>query len=79
MKGFRKQIRRKGADLWKENSCILHHDNALSHKAITVNEFLAKHSTNIIGENWSRFRKMHLKNVMMIWLFVCMIKKNSII
>ena len=29
-------------DLWKENSRILHHDNALSHKAIIVNEFLVK-------------------------------------
>ena len=35
-------------DLWKENSWILNHDNAPSHKAIIVNEFLAKNSTNII-------------------------------
>ena len=28
-------------DFWKENSWILHHDNAPSHKAIIVNKFLA--------------------------------------
>ena len=48
IKRLREQIRRKRADLWKENSWILHHDNAPSHKAIIVNEFLAKNSTNII-------------------------------
>ena len=37
-------------DLWKENSWILHNDNALSQKAIIVNEFLAKNSTNIIEQ-----------------------------
>ena len=37
-------------DSWKENSWILHHDNAPSHKAIIVNEFLAKNSTNIIEQ-----------------------------
>ena len=37
-------------DLWKENSWILHHDNAPSHKVIIVNEFMAKNSTNIIEQ-----------------------------
>ena len=50
MQRLREQIRRKTADFWKENSWILHHDNALSHKAIIVNEFLAEHSTNIIEQ-----------------------------
>ena len=50
MKRLREQIRRKRADLWKENSWILHHDNAQSRKAIIVNEFLAKNSTNIIEQ-----------------------------
>ena len=44
------EIRRKKADLWKENLLILHHDNGTSHKAIIVNEFLAKNSTNIIEQ-----------------------------
>ena len=46
----RAQNRRKRADLWEKNSWILHHDNAPSHKAIIVNEFLAKNSTNIIEQ-----------------------------
>ena len=50
MKRLKEQIRRKRSDFWKENSWILHHDNALSHKAIIVNEFLAKNSTNIIEQ-----------------------------
>ena len=51
MKRLREQIRRKRADLWKENSWILHYDNAPSHKAIIVNEFLVKNSTNIIEQS----------------------------
>lgn len=50
MRRLREQIRRKRPDLWKENSWILHHDNAPSHKAIIVNEFLTKHSTNTIEQ-----------------------------
>ena len=41
MRRLREQIHRKRSDLWKENSWILHHDNAPSHKAFIVNEFLA--------------------------------------
>ena len=48
MKRLREQIRRKRANLCKENSWILHHDNAPSNKAIIGDEFLAKNSTNII-------------------------------
>jgi hypothetical protein len=47
---IREQIRQKRPDLWKENSWILHHDNAPSHRAIIVNEFLTEHSTNTIGQ-----------------------------
>ena len=50
MQRLRELIRRKRADLSKENSWILHHDNAPPHKAIIVNEFLAKNSTNIIEQ-----------------------------
>ena len=50
MRRLREQIRRKRPDLWKTNSWILHHDNAPSHKAIIVNEFLTKNSTNIIEQ-----------------------------
>lgn len=50
MRRLREQIRRKRPDLWKTNSWILHHDNAPSHKAIIVKEFLTKNSTNIIEQ-----------------------------
>lgn len=50
MQRLREKIRRKRPDLWKENSWILHHDNAPAHKAIIVNEFLTKNATNIIEQ-----------------------------
>jgi len=50
MKRLRENIRRKRPDLWKDNSWFLHHDNAPSHKAIVVQEFLAKNSTNVIEQ-----------------------------
>ena len=50
MRRLREQICRKRADLWKENTWIVLHDNAPSHKPIIVNEFLAKNSMNIIEQ-----------------------------
>ncbi|KMQ87532.1 mariner mos1 transposase [Lasius niger] len=50
MRRLRENIRRKRPDLWKDNSWILHHDNAPSHKAIIVQEFLAKNTTNVIDQ-----------------------------
>ena len=50
MRRLRENVRRKRPNLWKENSWILHHDNAPSHKAHIVNTFLTKNSTNIIEQ-----------------------------
>lgn len=50
MRRVRDAIRRKRPELWKNNSWILHHDNAPCHKAIIVTEFLTKNSTNIIDQ-----------------------------
>lgn len=50
MRRLRENVRRKRPDLWRNNSWILHHDNAPAHKAIIVNEFLNKNSTNIIEQ-----------------------------
>lgn len=50
MRRLRENIRRKRPDLWANNSWILHHDNAPSHTAIIVSEFLAKNSTNVISQ-----------------------------
>lgn len=50
MKRLRENIRRKRPDMWKNNSWILHHDNAPPHTSILVREFLAKNSTNVIDQ-----------------------------
>ena len=44
MRRLRESIRRKRHDLWKYNSWFLHHDNAPSHTAMVVRQFLAKHN-----------------------------------
>ena len=44
LRRLRDAIRRKRPDLWKDNSWILHDDNAPSHRARIINEFKAKHS-----------------------------------
>ncbi|KYN13102.1 hypothetical protein ALC57_14709, partial [Trachymyrmex cornetzi] len=36
--------------LWKENSWILHHDNAPAHTSLLVSSFLAKHDTIIMPQ-----------------------------
>ena len=50
MKRLRESIRRKRPDLWEHNSWMLHHDNAPSHTAIIVKEFLAKNSTKVLDQ-----------------------------
>lgn len=50
MRRLRENVRRKRPDLWKNNSWILHHDNAPSHTSILVREFLAKNSTYVIDQ-----------------------------
>jgi hypothetical protein len=45
---LRENVRRRRPDFFKENSWILHQNN--EQKAIIVNEFLAKNSTNTIEQ-----------------------------
>ena len=47
MRRLREAVHQKRKDLWANNS-ILHHDNASSHSAIIIREFLIKNETNII-------------------------------
>lgn len=47
---LRENVCRKRPDLWKNNSWILHHDNALPHISTLVCEFLTKNSTNVIDQ-----------------------------
>lgn len=50
MRRLREKIRLKRPDLWKNNSWILHHDNAPAHRSTIVQEFLAKNSTTVIDQ-----------------------------
>ena len=47
---LREAIRQKRTELWKNQSWILHHDNAPAHKSILVSEFLAKNITLIMPQ-----------------------------
>jgi len=46
MRRLREAIRLKRKDLWANISWILHQDNAPSHNAIIIREFLTKNVTN---------------------------------
>jgi len=48
MRRLREAVCQKRKDLWANNSWILHHDNAPSHSAIIIREFLTKNETNTI-------------------------------
>lgn len=50
MRRLRESIRKKRPEMWKENSWILHHDNAPAHKSLLVSSFLAKNSTSIMPQ-----------------------------
>jgi hypothetical protein len=47
---LRESVRQKGPELWRNNSWILHHDNAPAHTSMLVRKFLTKNSTNIIPQ-----------------------------
>ena len=42
---FREAIRKKRPDLWKNNSWLLHHDNAPAHTSLLIREFLGENNT----------------------------------
>lgn len=50
MRRLREAIRRKRPGLWKNNSWVLHHDNAPAHTSLLVNNFLAKTNTTIMPQ-----------------------------
>jgi len=41
---LRDAVRRDCPEKWRSGNWILHHDNAPAHRAVTTNEFLAKHN-----------------------------------
>ena len=50
MHRLRKAIRQKRTELWKNQSWILHDDNAPAHTSMLVREFLAKNKTVIMPQ-----------------------------
>ena len=50
MRRLRKAILEKRPELWKNNSWLLHHDNAPAHSSLLVRNFLAKNNTVIIPQ-----------------------------
>ena len=43
-------VRRHCPEKWRSNNWILHHDNAPAHRAVTTNEFLAKHNIPLLPQ-----------------------------
>jgi hypothetical protein len=48
LKRLREKIRRKRPEIFANNSWILHHDNAPSHTALSVREFLANKQITVL-------------------------------
>ena len=43
-------VRRKGPQLWTNQSWVLHHDNAPAHSSFLVRSFLAKNETTVVPQ-----------------------------
>ena len=50
MRRLREAIQKKHPELWKNNSWLLHHDNAPVHSSLLVRNFLAKNNTAIMPQ-----------------------------
>ena len=50
MRRLREAIRKKRPELWKNNSWLLHHDNAPAHSSLLVRNFLVKNNTIIMPQ-----------------------------
>ena len=50
MRRLREAIRKKRPELWKNNSWLLHYDNASAHSSLLVRNFLAKNNTVIMPQ-----------------------------
>ena len=51
MRRLREAIRKKCPELWKKNSWLLNHDNALAYSSLLVCNFLAKNNTVIMPQS----------------------------
>jgi transposase len=50
LKRLRESIRRKRPQLWRNNSWIIHHDNAPAHASLLIRDFLAQHETTVLPQ-----------------------------
>ena len=48
LRRLREKVRRHRPQLWREQTWLLHHDNAPSHSAVLTNQFLAKNKIAVI-------------------------------
>ena len=47
---LRDKIRKKRAELWRDNSWFLHHDNAPAHSALSIRQFCAKNQMTVLPQ-----------------------------
>jgi len=45
---LRDDVRRKGPELWENQTWILHHDNAPAHASLLIHSYVAKHQISIV-------------------------------
>jgi hypothetical protein len=68
---LRENVRRRRPELWREQTWLIHHDNAPSHTSVVTGQFLAKHKIIVIPHapyspdfapcDFFLFQKMKLK------------------
>jgi hypothetical protein len=49
MKHLREAVGRKRPAGWRNETSMLHHDNAPAHTSLLIREFLAKHETTLVS------------------------------
>jgi hypothetical protein len=45
---LRERVRRRRPEMWKNGSCVLHHDNAPAHSALSFKTFLTQHKITVL-------------------------------
>ncbi|XP_026828642.1 uncharacterized protein LOC105286551 [Ooceraea biroi] len=50
LRRLRENVRRKRPELWKNNSWVLHHDNAPAHTSLLIANFLQKYSITVLPQ-----------------------------
>jgi len=50
LKRLRAAVRRKSPEAWRNNTWMLHHDNAPAHASLLICEFLTKHEMTVVPQ-----------------------------